>query len=56
MPGSRYYRQIWLKRRRETPSRHGIRARDITFRTVLHRVYVIEPGTSLDGDFEAQWT
>jgi len=44
--------QIWLRRRRVTPLRREIRARDITFRAALDRVYVIEPGTSPGSDFE----
>jgi hypothetical protein len=44
--------QIWLRRRRVTPLRREIRARNITFRAALDRVYVIEPGTSPGSDFE----
>ncbi len=38
------YGRIWLRRRRETPLRREIRARDITFRVTLDRVGVREPG------------
>ena len=44
--------QIWLRRRRVTPLRREIRARDITIRAALDRVYVIEPGMSPGSDFE----
>jgi hypothetical protein len=44
--------QIWLRRRRVTPLRREIRARGITFRAALDRVYVIEPGMSPGSDFE----
>lgn len=43
--------RIWLRRRRETPLRREIRARDITFRAVLDRVEVTEPGTLPGDDF-----
>ena len=47
------YGRIWLRRRRETPLRREIRARDITFRTPLNRVSVKEPGwLQPDSDFE----
>jgi hypothetical protein len=47
------YGRIWLRRRRETPLRRELRARDITFRAALDRVYVIEPGWLQPGrDFE----
>jgi hypothetical protein len=36
--------RIWLRRRRETPLRREIRAREVTFRSYLDRVGVIEPG------------
>jgi hypothetical protein len=36
--------RIWLRRRRERPLRREMRARDITFRSFLDRVGVIEPG------------
>ena len=44
--------RIWLRLRRQAPLRREIRARDITFRAVLDRVYVIEPGTPPGSDFE----
>jgi hypothetical protein len=43
------YGQIWFRRRRVAPLRDQIRARGITFRAVLDRVDVLEPG-SLGGD------
>ena len=46
------YGRIWFRRRRETPLRREIRARYITFRAILDRVYVIEPGTPPGSDFE----
>ncbi len=47
------YGRIWLRRRRETPLRCEIRARDVTFRAVLDRVSVREPGSlQPDGDFD----
>src|SRR6267154_141982 len=46
------YGQMWLRRRKVTPLRREIRARDITFRAALDRVYVIEPGSPLGSDFE----
>src|SRR5215470_17247709 len=47
------YGRIWLRRHRETLLRREIRARDITFRTGLDRVTVIEPGWLQPGsDFE----
>ena len=44
--------QVWLRRRRVAPLRREIRARDITFRAALDRVYVMEPGMSPGSDFE----
>jgi hypothetical protein len=38
------YGRFWLRRRRGTPLRREIRARDITFRSHLDRVIVTEPG------------
>ena len=38
------YGRVWLRRRRGTPLRREIRARDITFRSRLDHVTVIEPG------------
>jgi hypothetical protein len=38
------YGRFWLRRRRGTPLRREIRARDITFRSHLDRVTVTEPG------------
>ncbi len=47
------YGRIWFRRRRGTPLRREIRARDITFSAVLDRVYVIEPDWLQPGrDFE----
>jgi len=47
------YGRIWLRRHRETLLRREIRARDITFRTGLDHVTVIEPGWLQPGsDFE----
>jgi hypothetical protein len=46
------YGQVWLRRRRVAPLRREIRARDITFRAALDRVYVMEPGMSPSSDFE----
>jgi len=44
------YGRIWLRRHREAPLRDQTRARGITFRAVLDRVEVLEPG-ALGGDF-----
>ncbi len=47
------YGRIWLRRRRQTPLRREIRARDITFRVTLDRVSVTEPGwLQPDSDFD----
>ena len=47
------YGWIWLRRRRETPLRREIRARDVTFRVTLGRVGVREPGwLQPDSDFD----
>lgn len=47
------YGRIWLRRRRETPLRREIRARDLTFRVILDRVSVREPGwLQPDSDFD----
>jgi hypothetical protein len=47
------YGRIWLRRRRETPLRREMRARDVTFRVVLDHVSVREPGwLQPDHDFD----
>src|SRR5215475_10222851 len=47
------YGRIWLRRRRETPLRREMRARDVTFRVVLDHVSVSEPGwLQPDHDFD----
>jgi hypothetical protein len=38
------YGRIWFRRHREAPLRREIRTRDVTFRTVLDRVKVPDPG------------
>ena len=38
------YGRIWFRRHREAPLRREIRTRDVTFRAVLDRVKVSEPG------------
>jgi hypothetical protein len=38
------YGRIWFRRHREAPLRREIRARDVTFRTVLDRVKVSDSG------------
>ena len=38
------YGRIWFRRHREAPLRREIRTRDVTFRTVLDRVKVSDPG------------
>ena len=47
------YGRIWLRRRRETPLRREVRAREITFRVTLDRVSVREPcWLQPDSDFD----
>jgi hypothetical protein len=50
---SLFYGRVWLRRRRQTPLRREIRARDVTFRVPLDRVRVREPGwLQPDSDFD----